>query len=44
MRTLTEQWLWLHPFADRAHAERQIAAFVARYNAEWLVEPANTGA
>ncbi len=38
MRTLKEQCLWLHRFTDLAHAEREIAAFVERYNAEWLVE------
>ena len=34
MRTLNEQCLWLHRFTDLAHAERRIAAFIERYNAE----------
>ena len=38
MRTLKEQCLWLHRFTDLAHAEREIGAFIERYNAEWLVE------
>jgi len=38
MRTLKEQCLWLHRFVDLAHAEREIGAFIDRYNAEWLVE------
>jgi hypothetical protein len=38
MRTLKEQCLWLHRFSDLAHAVREIAAFIERYNQEWLVE------
>lgn len=38
MRTLKEQCLWLHRFVDLAHAEREIGAFIERYNQEWLVE------
>jgi putative transposase len=38
MRTLKEQCLWLHRFTDLAHAEREIGAFIERYNGEWLVE------
>ena len=38
MRTLKEQCLRLYRFTDRAHAEREIAAFIERYNREWLVE------
>jgi putative transposase len=38
MRTLKEQCLWLHRFTDLAQAEREIAAFIERYNQEWLVE------
>jgi putative transposase len=38
MRTLKEQCLWLHRFEDLEHAKREIAAFIERYNAEWLVE------
>jgi integrase-like protein len=38
MRTLKEQRLWLHRFTDLAHAEREIGAFIERYNAQWLVK------
>jgi putative transposase len=38
MRTLKEQCVWLHRFTDLAHAEREIGAFIARYNTEWLIE------
>jgi putative transposase len=38
MRTLKEQCLWLHRFTDLAQAEREIGAFIERYNQEWLVE------
>ena len=38
MRTLKEQCLGLHRFADLAQAEREIGAFIERYNEEWLVE------
>src|SRR5262245_9709772 len=38
MRTLKEQCLWLQRFTDLAHAEREIGAFIERYNQEWLVE------
>lgn len=34
MRTLKEQYLWLHRFVDLAQAAREIAAFIERYNAE----------
>jgi len=32
------QCLWLRRFKDLAHAQRKIAAFIARYNGEWLGE------
>ena len=37
MRTLKEQCVWLHQFTDLEHAKHEIAAFIERYNAEWLV-------
>jgi len=38
MRTLKEQCLYLHQFRDLEEARRTIGAFIARYNAEWIVE------
>jgi putative transposase len=38
MRTLKEQGIYLHQFASLAEAQRIIGAFIARYNAEWLIE------
>ena len=38
MRTLKEQCLYLHRFQTLAEAQRLIAEFIARYNAEWLIE------
>src|SRR6266852_4887614 len=38
MRTLKEQCLYLHQFRDLEEARRIIGAFIARYNAEWIVE------
>ena len=38
MRTLKEQCLYLHRFQTLAEAQRPIAEFIARYNAEWLIE------
>ena len=38
MRTLKEQCLYLHRFQTLAEAQRIIGAFIARYNAEWLIE------
>jgi len=38
MRTLKEQCLYLHQFRDLEEARETIGAFIARYNAEWIVE------
>ncbi len=38
MRTLKEQCLYLHRFETLAEAQRIIGEFIARYNAEWLIE------
>src|SRR5262249_28867021 len=38
MRTLKEQCLDLHRFQSLAEARRIIGAFIARYNADWLIE------
>jgi hypothetical protein len=38
MRTLKEQCLYLHHFQNLADARRIIGEFIARYNAEWLIE------
>lgn len=38
MRTLKEQCLYLHQFQSLAEAREIIAAFLRRYNTEWLIE------
>ena len=38
MRTLKEQCLYLQRFQTLEEARRIIAAFIARYNHEWLIE------
>jgi len=38
IRTLKEQCLYLHQFATLEEARRLIAAFIGRYNHEWLIE------
>jgi putative transposase len=38
MRTLKEQCLYLHQFRSLEEARPIIGAFIARYNAEWLIE------
>jgi UDP-glucose 4-epimerase len=38
MRTLKEQCIYLHQFASLEEARRLIGEFIARYNAEWLIE------
>jgi putative transposase len=38
MRTLKEQCLYLHRFTSLTEARAIIGAFIARYNAEWLIE------
>jgi hypothetical protein len=38
MRTLKEQCVYLHQFASLEEARRLIGEFIARYNAEWLIE------
>jgi putative transposase len=38
MRTLKEQCLYLYRFQTLEEARRVIAAFIARYNHEWLIE------
>jgi len=38
MRTLKEQCIYLHQFASLEEAHRIIGEFIARYNAEWLIE------
>ena len=37
-RTLKEECLYLHDFEDLDEARHVIAAFVERYNREWLLE------
>jgi transposase InsO family protein len=38
MRTLKEQCLWLHRFHTLDEARPVIAAFIERYNHQWLIE------
>jgi len=38
MRTLKEQCLYLHRFTSLPAARTIIGTFIARYNAEWLIE------
>lgn len=38
MRTLKEQCLWLHRFDTLEEARVIIAAFIERYNGEWIIE------
>jgi transposase InsO family protein len=38
MRTLKEQCVYLHQFESLEEARRLIGEFIARYNAEWLIE------
>jgi putative transposase len=38
MRTLKEQCIYLHQFRSLDEARQIIAAFVTRYNTEWLIE------
>ena len=38
IRTLKEQCLYLHRFETLDDARRLIAAFITRYNHEWLIE------
>jgi putative transposase len=38
MRTLKEQCLYLHQFRTLEEARGVIAAFITRYNSEWLIE------
>ena len=38
MRTLKEQCLWLHRFDTLDEARAAIAAFIDRYNHQWLIE------
>jgi putative transposase len=38
MRTLKEQCLYLHQFESLEHARDVIAAFIQRYNYQWLIE------
>jgi transposase InsO family protein len=38
MRTLKEQCIYLHQFRSLEEARQVIAAFISRYNAEWLIE------
>jgi putative transposase len=38
MRTLKEQCIYLHQFRTVEEAHQIIGAFIARYNAEWLIE------
>jgi transposase InsO family protein len=38
MRTLKEQVLYCHRFADLAEARQVIGEFIERYNREWLIE------
>ena len=38
MRTLKEQCIYLHQFQSLEEARRIIGEFIARYNAEWLIE------
>jgi putative transposase len=38
IRTLKEQCIYLHRFQSLAEAQQIIGEFIARYNAEWLIE------
>ena len=38
MRTLKEQCLYLYRFQTLEDARQMIAAFIVRYNHEWLIE------
>lgn len=38
IRTLKEQYLYLHRFQTLEEAHRVIAEFIVRYNREWLIE------
>ena len=38
IRTLKEQCIYVHQFASLEEAHRIIGHFIARYNAEWLIE------
>ena len=38
MRTLKEQCIYLHQFESLEEVRRIIGEFIARYNAEWLIE------
>ena len=38
IRTLKEQCIYLHRFKSLEHAREIIGTFIARYNAEWLIE------
>jgi transposase InsO family protein len=38
IRTLKEQCLYLHRFNSLDEARERIAAFISRYNHEWLIE------
>jgi len=38
MRTMKEQCIYLHRSETLAEAQRIIGEFIARYNAEWLIE------
>ena len=38
IRTLKEQCIWSRLWADVDQLRQAVAAFVARYNAEWLIE------
>ena len=38
MRTLKEQCIYLHRFKTLEEARQIIGEFIARYNAEWLIE------
>ena len=38
MRALKERCIYLHQFRTLDEAQRIIAAFITRYNTEWLIE------
>jgi transposase InsO family protein len=38
IRTLKEQCIWSKLWADVDELRQAVAAFIARYNAEWLIE------
>jgi putative transposase len=38
IRTLKEEWIYLHDFESLEHARRVTGEFIARYKAEWLLE------